>query len=437
MIVFNLKKKFILVWTYIFLFIGTNINAQNKAHTDMNVAEIRQTESGYRIFLNDEPFFVKGIGGGSDSNFKVIADHGANTIRTWSTDNGKELLDKAHAHGLKVLMGIWLVPERHGADYNNLEEINAQYDRIKKEVLALKDYPALLCWIIGNELNQDGSNPNVWNAVNDISKMIHELSPNQLTTTAIAGFEKTVVKEIEKRAPDLDFLSVQLYGAMDVFSEILLQTAYKGPLLITEWGTTGYWEVEKTTWGAPLEDNSSIKADAYLSRYQNGIENEPQVMGSAVFLWGHKQERTPTWFGMHLKDGAKTESVDAMHYAWTGKWPHNRTPRLHSFTLDGQKGTDNIKLKPGARYTAEIMVIDPENDNLTYRWEVMEESKTTQTGGDREKVPPVIDGLLQSNDQNSISFKAPLTIGAYRLYVYVYDQHHSAAHANIPFFVEN
>jgi len=402
----------------------------------MNLAEIRQTEIGYQIFLNDQPFFVKGVGGVENSDFKTIAAYGANAVRTWSTDNGKELLDKAHEHGLKVLMGIWLVPERHGANYDNQEEVKNQYDRIRKEVLSLKDHPALLCWIIGNELNQDGSNPNVWNAVNDISKMIHELSPNQLTTTAIAGFEKTVVKEIEKRAPDLDFLSVQLYAAMDVFSEILLKTEYEGPLLVTEWGTTGYWEVAKTTWGAPIENHSSIKADDYLSRYQNGIENKSQVMGSAVFLWGHKQERTPTWFGMHLKDGTKTESVDAMHYAWTGNWPENRTPRLHSFTLNGQNAHDNIKLKPGDRFEAEVVVDDKENDQLTYRWEIMEETKTNKTGGDREQVPPVIEGLVISDIQNTAVFKAPLNPGAYRVYVYVYDDHHSAAHANIPFLVE-
>ncbi|MCB9350763.1 MAG: hypothetical protein H6573_25130 [Lewinellaceae bacterium] len=77
----------------------------------------------------------------------------------------------------------------------------------------------------------------------------------------------------------------------------------------------------KTEWEAPIEINSSVKANAYLERYQKAIEPyKDQCMGSYVFLWGQKQERTPTWYGIFLESGEETESVDVMHYIWNGAW---------------------------------------------------------------------------------------------------------------------
>ena len=70
--------------------------------------------------------------------------------------------------------------------------------------------------------------------------------------------------------------------------------------MVTEWGPLGFWEVGKTDWGAPIEQNSTEKARHYLGGYQNFIlpALPRQALGSYVFLWGQKQERTPTWFSM-------------------------------------------------------------------------------------------------------------------------------------------
>ncbi|MEO0571177.1 MAG: glycoside hydrolase family 2 TIM barrel-domain containing protein [Bacteroidota bacterium] len=398
--------------------------------------EIRMTNEGYRIFLNGEPFYVKGAGV-DNWDMDALASHGANAMRTWSMENGKEVLDKAHALGLKVMMGIWVGLERHGFDYNDDNAVKKQLERIRGQVMALKDHPALILWGIGNEMNLQSQNPKVWDAVNDIAKMIHEIDPNHLTTTPLAGIDKELVKLLTSKAPEVDFLSVQLYGPMDVLPEIIVASKHSGPILITEWGATGYWEVEKTEWGAPLENNSSKKADLYLSRYQNSILSQSkQVMGSFVFLWGQKQERTPTWFGMFMPDGKETESVDMMHFAWNGEWPINRTPRLEDFSAAGKRANDNIRLKASEFYPAQVIVTDPDKDDLTYRWEIMPESKSTKTGGDAEYVPDRLSGLIPNEVGDTISFEAPAQSGPYRLFIYVEDGHEHTAHANIPFWVE-
>jgi len=398
--------------------------------------EIRLTSEGYRIFLNDTPFYVKGAGVDNGS-LESLAEHGANAVRTWSMENGKEVLDQAHKLGLKVMMGIWVELERHGFDYNDSQAVKAQLKRIRNKVEELKDHPALLLWGIGNEMNLQSSNPKVWNAVNDISKMIHKVDPYHLTTTCLAGIDKEVVELVSKRAADLDFICTQLYGPIDQLPELLQASSYKGPLLVTEWGATGYWEVPKTTWGAPIENNSSKKADLYLSRYQSSIASQRhQVMGSFVFLWGQKQERTPTWFGMFMPDGKETESVDVMHYVWNGEWPANRTPRILNFTLEDKSAADNIHLKLGEKYAAHVSIKDPDSDELNYRWEIRSESTSTKTGGDKEYIPRSIEGLFLENLSSSATFETPKTSGAYRLFINVSDGNNHSAHANIPFWVE-
>ena len=75
-----------------------------------------------------------------------------------------------------------------------------------------------------------------------------------------------------------------------------------------------------------------------------------QVIGSYVFLWGQKQERTHTWFGLLMDTGETTESVDVMQFLWTGDWPVNRSPRVRSISLDGNNNKAGATLEPGQHW---------------------------------------------------------------------------------------
>ena len=99
--------------------------------------------------------------------------------------------------------------ERRGFDYDDSAMVARQFESLKAQVLEFKDHPALLLWVVGNELNFE-KNPKVWDAVNDLSKMIHEVDPNHPTTTTLAGFNPAIIRQVQERAPDLDFLSFYL-----------------------------------------------------------------------------------------------------------------------------------------------------------------------------------------------------------------------------------
>lgn len=400
---------------------------------------ISETKGKYQLMVDDIPFYIKGAGL-EFGDVSALAKHHGNSFRTWRTENGqksgKAVLDEAHKYGLKVAMGIEVGRERHGFDYNNEAEVHTQFERIRKEVMALKDHPALLLWGIGNELNLRYTNTKVWDAVNAISKMIHEVDGNHITTTSLAGISKKEVALIKEKCTDLDVLSIQMYGDLERLPKLLKECDWTGPYIVTEWGATGHWEVPKTNWGAPIEEHSTQKAANYLKRYKAGIEIDSlKCLGSYVFLWGQKQERTPTWYGVFIEDGSETESVDVMHYIWNNKWPDNKTPQIKAFTLNNKTAYDNIELNADEDQVALINIIDVENDQIDYSWEVLKESTDLKDGGDKETRPNAVQIDINYNKNGKFKFKSPKK-GHYRLFVYANDGHNHSATANIPFSVK-
>lgn len=395
---------------------------------------------GYSLFRGGQPYEVKGAGL-EFSDVAVFALHGGNSIRTWRTDNaqstGMEQLDEAARNNVTVSMCIEIGRERHGFDYDDKDAVAEQLEYARGEVLKYKDHPALLTWIIGNEMNLHFENPRVFDAINEISKMIHELDGKHPTTTALAGIDAGLADLVGQRAPDLDFISIQMYGDVVNLPRYIEEIGYEKPYMVTEWGAVGHWEVPKTSWGAPIEQNSSQKAANYLKSHEIAIASNPdQVIGSYVFLWGQKQERTPTWYGMFLEDNTETETIDVMQYLWTGSWPENRSPQIKEMLLDSGNAHQDVTLEAGGNYKAGVEASDPDGDVLRYRWEVMRESETTKTGGDRENVPDTLLGLVDATHPGKAILTAPTEPGAYRLFVYAYDDNGHAGHANVPFQVK-
>jgi len=401
---------------------------------EVQKVEIRKTGTGYTFIRNGQPYFVKGAGGTSETEAIKVA--GGNSFRTWGTGNGGAHLDRAEKLGLTVTMGLDVARERHGFNYDDPAAVKKQLERLRKEVQKYKNHPALLAWGIGNELNLDYKNPNVWVAVNDIAKMIHEEDPNHPATTMLAGINQKEIDHIKAKSPALDFLSVQVYGGLAKVPQQLQTTGWNGPYLVTEWGPTGHWECPKTSWGAPVEETSSEKAEVYKTRYEASILKDKNCLGSYVFLWGQKQERTPTWYGLFTEAGETSEVFDVMQYEWSNKWPQNRAPSISSLKIDGKTARSSIHLNPQEKYLIVLSASDPDNDKLSVRWELMPEATDLGQGGDKESRPVAIPNMVTSSSLTNAMLTVPTNLGAYRLFVYVSDGHNHVATANIPFFVQ-
>jgi hypothetical protein len=400
--------------------------------------ELARSGSGWELRRGGEPYVVRGAGMAID-DIERFASNGGNSIRNWDTDadyqDTRDLLDAAERHDVTVALGLPMKPERHGFDYDDEQAVREQFEYLREQVLAYKDHPALLVWLIGNELNHSYRNPKVYDAVNDVAKMIHELDPHHPASTTVAGFNPAVNTTIMERAPELDFVSFQLYGSLFDLRARIDASRYDRPFMVTEWGAIGYWEVEETAWGAPVEMTSSQKAAVYLRGYEEVLAQlGGQLLGSYVFLWGQKQERTPSWFGMFTEAGEVTEVVDVMHYIWTGDWPKNRTPRVDSLMLGGERAVDSVTLTVGESAAVHFDATDPEGRPLQYLLVVKRESDSTEEGGDYEAPIPDLEGWLADASSATTPLEAQ-EAGTYRLFAWARDEAGRVAHANLPFRV--
>ena len=126
----TLQKYLVLLFVFVFF---TNYAQQGKT-------EIVEINNQFHLIRNGSPYFVKGAG---DTKLSLLKEIGGNSIRTWTIDT-KSVLDKAHEHGISVCIGLWVGHERHGFDYNDEYSVELQLLYFEREVMKIKDHPALL-----------------------------------------------------------------------------------------------------------------------------------------------------------------------------------------------------------------------------------------------------------------------------------------------------
>ena len=402
------------------------------SQADVVPVELRQTEDGWQLLRGGEPYFIKGAGG--SGSLEQLAAAGANSVRTWGADDIGPLLDEAHALGLTVTVGIWLGHERHGFDYNDETQVREQLERAREAVLRYKDHPAVLLWGIGNEMEgfENGDNPVIWKAVNDVAAMVKELDPHHPTMTVTTFVHGERIEYLHKRSPAIDIHGVNAYGGASIIAERLREGGATKPFVLTEFGPVGSWEMPKTEWGAPYEQTSTDKAKFYKQSYEQGIIAEPGLaLGSYAFLWASKMEATETWFGMFLEDGAKTGAVDVMTELWSGSPPEDLSPTVEPLSLEG-----NAQVDPGAEVSVKSHVEDPEGSELSVRWVLRPEAAEYATGGDFRPNLADIDGVVIESSVEGVRLRMPEEPGPYRLFLYAYDAAGNAATANVPLLVK-
>lgn len=419
-----------------------NLLAGQNLSPGSEVKVAKQSDGSYTLLRNVEPYQVKGAGIGT-GDLALLKASGGNSVRTWGvsqleeTVDGKPLLDRAHELGITVTVGLWVQHVRHGFDYADAAFIERQRKRVREAVLKYKDHPAVLTWGLGNEMEaftEGETDVRIWKELDHLAGMIKQLDPHHPVMTVLASATPSKIAAIHEHYPNIDILGVNAYGAAPGVGKSLLESGWQGPYMLTEFGVLGTWEVRQTTWGAPIEPDPSTKAgETYTAYTLDRDNNAGRSLGSHVFFWGQKQETTSTWFGMFLTTGEKLPRVDAMAYAWTGKWPENRAPKLRSLETP-------VALKeviPGSRSWAEADIIDREGDKLSYTWDILAESKDRKIGGDAEAVPPSFpDAIEKGQGTNRIEFRAPDLPGAYRIFVSAYDGEGGAVVHNLPFFVK-
>ena len=401
---------------------------------------ITEKNGKFELLIDGVPTYINGVGG--TNRLDIAADNGANAFRTWggSVESVNKQLELARQYNMYVMQGIGLSQDSaRYFDESYKENLRAQ---VKELAEAFKDDPNILVWGIGNEVDLGNANiPEAWIFINELAEIIKSIDKRHLVSSVISH-DKKALDLIGEYAPALEVLGINSYGAIGGVEKMVKESKYNGAYFITEWGPTGFWETSKTSWGAPIEQTSEEKRIVYEERYNNNIGGVDACLGSFVFLWGQKEERTPTWFSMFVESsveglplkGEKTPQVEAMQRVWTKKELTQTAPVIKQFTIEGKNAVESVILPKSKAFTATVDVTDKEGDKLTYVWEILHEATILGFGGSREPRPDRLGEVISTNT-NTCTFTIN-DAGKFRVYIYVLDNTGFVSTANIPVLIE-
>ena len=401
-------------------------------------AKIKVVNGKPELFIDGVKTYIKGVGG--TNKIDLAAQNGANAFRTWSGNSVsiKKNIELAAANNMFIMQGIWLSKDRKS--YLSDEYKNKMRTEIRLLAETYKDDKNLLIWGLGNEIDHEeqANTAAAWKFVDELAQIIKSVDNRHLVATVITHNPRAL-DSIATYTKNLDFVGINSYGAIGNLEEVVNKSKYKGAYMVTEWGPTGWWENGKTSWKAPIEQTSEEKRQVYEDRYNKYILGSQRCLGSFVFLWGQKEERTPTWFSMFVESnveglplkGEKTPMVEAMERVWKGIELKQTAPVVENMTIDDKTARESVTIKAGQPFTGKIVVKDKENDKLTFQWEILKEATVLGSGGSHEPRPERV-GDVTTTEINTVKTKT-VEPGNYRLFVYVLDNTGFVSTANVPF----
>lgn len=362
---------------------------------------------------------------GDRAALEKLAAAGANAVRVYH-ERDAWVLDEARKLGIGVLMGLDVGLPRYGFRLDDPKAIAAQENRIRAFVQRYRNHPALLAWVIGNEVEHGMDDPlPAWREIDRLAGVVKKLDPAHPTVMSVNDGEPPYLKQLARCCTHVDMVGLNLYaGAAFGLDERIRAAGIDKPLLIAELGPLGQWQAGRKPWGAPVELTSREKAD-YFRRVLAELGKNPQVRGVFAFLWGVKQEQTATWHGLLLSGNTLTEMTDALAEAW-GHPSAKAAPSILGIGISADE------FAPGAVVSSTIEV---RGEAPVTEWLVRKEAAELRGGGEAEPLPEAVGVEVLFADASSVRFRAPSVPGAYRLFITVRDRNGKAATGNLPFLV--
>jgi len=427
---------------YLVLIYSLIVSCQSDIDQNNNATVyIQKSSSGYQLIRKGKPFFIKGSSG--NSHFNELKKAGANTIRIYDTTNLKTTLDLAQNENLAVILDI-PVPRYIDPDtiYKDPEKMQDLFRNTKNFVHKYKNHPALLYWLLGNEIKTPDlpGDKNFYHNYNKLVQLVKDIDKNHPVSTAVGGFDRSKILSLTQKIPSLDLININIFGELSTFNsrKKMISVLWNGPYVFSEFGVNGPWEADQTSWNAPLEQTSTKKAEQYKQRYLTYIKpiDDGRFMGGLTFYWGNKLERTHTWFSLFSENGKKTQAAFEMENLWKNENRHFNGPEINFILLNGFGAQESIVLSTTKEAKAELVMLNSTKLSHKVKWEIRPEN-WNYLHYEEESKPNPIEIEILNKSANSFRFITPQKEGPYRLFVYVEDQNNFFATANIPFYVLN
>ncbi len=190
------------------------------------------------------------IGGGwqtpamIERSFKYLDTLNANTIRTYSGASG-EMLTIAAAHGVRVIVGFWVLTDVDMADPIFRQNTVRSFRHM---VRALKSYPSVLFWNLGNEQNLphvNGDTPLWYDLAEELAVAAFEEEGSAYHPVCISNGGVTNIGDAAKRADDASLRYVDLWASnlyrINLSSALAsVRSTTLKPIVLTEFGVDAY-----------------------------------------------------------------------------------------------------------------------------------------------------------------------------------------------------
>lgn len=283
---------------------------------------------GRQLLVDGEPFAVNGIAYAPVPicqgwqyawydqpdrylvDFPLIAASGANTVRLYAPIVSKAMLDAAWAEGLYVIPTF-------GVDDVQLScPVGRDFmrDRFVEMVQDWGDHPALLLWLVGNEVNgrlSETDRCNIWYPQLDaLAAAAHTAegtsfhpvgTANSIATADLADICQAGCSD-DTTLPNVDFWAAQAYRGCTfdtTFSAYAAKPDCARPLVITEFGVDA-WDSEASGGGTEdqlmqadcMESLLTDAGQALAVKTPGGVSS-----GQVIFSWADewwKSECVPT-----------------------------------------------------------------------------------------------------------------------------------------------
>jgi hypothetical protein len=387
------------------------------------------------LSVNGEPFEVKGATfgyeqdkGRYDAYFKELNFLGVNTIRTWGVgENTEKLLDAAHRHNIKVMLGIWMRHGRPGMEaddrFNYLEDSKGKeemYDNAITQVQKYKYHPAVLLWGIGNEVYLNTATDEEKEAysrlLERICRQVKALDPNH----PVASVEAWTfgLDWWQQHVPSLDIYGLNSYGpGVNILADELAKKGIDKPYIVTEFGVTGEWDVREDKNGVKVEPADAQKYEAIVKGYHEWISNKAACLGVYVFHYGDGEQFGAPWLLTHFR-GMTRPQYWAIREAYTGEKPVNQVPIVESFQLP------DTQTKSGSWVPVQLEVSDKEQEALTVDFFY------NQRSGSRKRRDQLTTLPYRGSLSEGFELQLPPEHGAIKVYVAVHDTYQNVGIAS-------
>lgn len=401
---------------------------------------IKEKNGQFSIYKDNQPFLVKG--GVGFTHIKELAECGGNTLTCWDTAALENALREASLYHVYVIIGLDIPDGQNLEFYNDKKNASALFNAYSGIVNKYRDHPAVLAYCLGNELTFPFTftSTSFYKTYDRLLAMINNIDPQHPVGTSTMNVATKNILNIRWRLPGLDFICINTYNRIKTIGQDLdkIKLFWNGPYLVSEWSPDGGWEANNTTWGAPIENTSTKRAEKFYEFYKNYMPlNDPRFLGSVAFYWGSRVEYTYTWYSVFNDDGSPTEIKEVLNNCWTDTITTHQSPLIQYMLIDSLGANDNIILSAGSTHKAAVLLQDHQpDDSLHYYWKVLEEDwQNWGKSWKNFKKPKPVAALVPDSTLPAGNFTAPVKEGPYRIFVTVYNSKGYCATSNTPIYV--